>query len=512
MTFQRVARVNELEDQKPVRKTVGDTDILLIKLDDSIHACGADCPHKGAPMEKGAVCEGKLVCPWHKAVFDIESADVCEPPALEGLKKYPLEIRNEDIYVDVSQVQPTVESNNDNKEAQQHFVILGSGAAGATALQTLLNNGFKGKVTIVDEEQEAPYDRTLLTKAVPAGKMSTDDVTSLLPAETTEQPQITRLSAAVKHVDAENNTVFLQDGQSLVFDQLLVATGGEPAKPDMPGIELDGIHTLRHVGQVEDLISDIENAKQLTIIGNSFIALEAAASLKQRNDKFDITVVAPDSVPFRHLFGEKIGTYFRQMHEQNGIKFVEGRVTGFTGSNRISGIDLQDGSHLKANLVLMATGIKPETEFLDDFDLEKDATVKVNSYLQAADNVYAAGDITSYPYRNKLVHIEHWRLAQQHGRMAAENMLGMHKKFTSTPFFWTQQYDRKFEYIGYAPDWDDIEMSGAPEDDQFIALFRKSGKVIAALTSGYPELTGKMLMAMDKSGTLDSAQKWLKAA
>lgn len=521
MSFISAGPLQQFKNLTPVRKTLGDTDILIIRDGDKVYASSADCPHKGAPLEDGAVCRGKLVCPWHKAAFDIASADVCEPPALTGLKRYATEIKDGEVYVDLSAVTDSTRERQNRLTAvseRAHVVIIGAGAAGSAALQTLVNNRFNGQVTVIDPDQHAPYDRTLLTKAIPAGDMEPEEISSLTAEAALQRTDVTRLMSPVASIDVNGQKIDLQDGQSVNFDRLIVATGGIPVRPDIPGVALSGVHTLRNVDQVSHILDDVENTNSICIIGNSFIGLEVASALKQRSGRIRVRVIAPDAVPFEKQFGNEVGQYFRELHESNGIDFIEDEVTAFTGAEKVTGIKLKSGKAIEADLVLLATGIKTNTDLLGGLPLTEDGLVQVDETLQAAERIYAVGDITSYPYQGEQLHIEHWRLAQQHGRHAAQNILisleqdGKLQAFDKTPYFWTKQYDDKFEYVGHAESWDEIEAVGAPEDEQYLAVFRKDGKVIAALAKGYPKLTAKMVIEMDDHVSLASVKAELEAA
>ena len=203
MSFISAGPADPLENLKPKRVTLNDTEILLIRDGENVYAGSADCPHKGALLEDGAVCRGKLVCPWHKGTFDIASADVCEPPALTGLSRYAVEIRDGEVLVDPEQATDSTDKRQNRLtavNAHSHIVIVGAGAAGAAALQSLVNNRYHGRITVVDPEADAPYDRTLLTKAVTAGDMEPDEVDPLVNQDDMDITEVTRLVAKVSEL------------------------------------------------------------------------------------------------------------------------------------------------------------------------------------------------------------------------------------------------------------------------------------------------------------------------
>ena len=223
-------------------------------------------------------------------------------------------------------------------------------------------------------------------------------------------------------------------------------------------------------------------------------------------------------MPFENQFGSTVGQYFRNLHEGKGVEFVNDEVTAFTGAEKVTGIKLASGQFIESDLVLLATGVKTDTHLLNSLPLNNDGQINVDAYLRASEHVYAVGDIISYPYKGIPMHVEHWRTAQQQGKHAALNLLrslgqqGELQAFDKTPYFWTKQYDDKFEYVGHAKSWDDIETVGAPGDEHFLAVFRQEGKVVAALAKGYPKLTAKMVIEMDDHVPLSSIMAKLEAA
>ncbi len=266
---------------------------------------------------------------------------------------------------------------------------------------------------------------------------------------------------------------------------MLVATGGKPRDLKVPGANLDNIFTLRQPEDADKIIAAAENAKTAVVVGSSFIGMEAASSLAQHG--IEVTVVAPGTVPFAKILGGDIGATFRKLHESNGVSFRMGtKVKQFTGNGKVETAILENGESLNADLVVVGVGVEPATDFLQGVELnEKDNSVNVDEYLQAADNLYVAGDIARFPYAatGEPTRIEHWRLAQQHGRIAARNMIGEQIKFASVPFFWSGQFDVKLRYAGHAESWDDIIIQGNLEEQEFLAFYIKNNQVLAVAGS-----------------------------
>jgi NADPH-dependent 2,4-dienoyl-CoA reductase/sulfur reductase-like enzyme len=244
---------------------------------------------------------------------------------------------------------------------------------------------------------------------------------------------------------------------------------------------------LRTQADADALLKATKDAKQVVIIGSSFIGMEAASSLIAEGRA--VTVIAQEKVPFSRVLGPEIGAMFQQMHEEKGIAFeAEAEVTAFLGSEGyVTSVQLKGGKTLPADVVVLGVGVRPATDFLQAaFTLDKDGGLPVNACLQAAPNVYAAGDIARFPLAatGQPTRIEHWRLAQQHGQVAARNMLGQQQAHTAAPFFWTQQYGKSLRYAGHADKWDDLLYHGEVAKQDFLAFYVQAGRIAAVAGMG----------------------------
>ena len=246
--------------------------------------------------------------------------------------------------------------------------------------------------------------------------------------------------------------------------------------------------TLRTLPDADAILQAAENATQIVIVGASFIGMEVAASLKK--DGVTVTVVGLEEVPFAPSMGEVVGRMLQKEHEANGVQFRLGNsVEKFTGENgRVTGAQLKSGETLPADLVIVGVGVRPATDFLKDSGLqmqEKEGSVLVDEYLQTSNpDIYAAGDIARYSANGRAQRIEHWRLAEQHGVIAAHNILGQQDSLNAhVPFFWTNQWDAKVAYVGHASGDDTIVIRGQPEEQSFIAFYLKDGQLAAAAGS-----------------------------
>ena len=477
--------------------------VLLTRQQGQVHAFAPNCPHYGAPLEKGKIVAGKLVCPWHHACFRLDSGHLCEPPALDDLPAYAVREAGGRILVQVparppastdqANTTPTAELGGTPPPAApvpvdtRTFVIVGGGAAGEYAAQTLRREGFAGRVLLVSADEHAPYDRTKLSKAYLAGKAKPAAMPLREPAFYSQQKVELLTNTRATGLDLQKQEISLENQSPLRYDQLLLALGGVPnALPKLPGHDLAGVFVLRSQANADALLAAAKGAKQVVVIGSSFIGMEAASSLVEGRA---VTVVAQEKVPFEKVLGPEVGGMFQKLHEEKGVVFeVAAEVTELLGtSGAVSGVQLKTGRTLPADLVVLGVGVRPATDWLKDvLALEKDGGLRTDEYLQVAPNVYAAGDIAAFPLAltGQPTRIEHWRLAQQHGRTAARNMLGQREKYTAAPFFWTQQYGKSLRYAGHATRPDETRILGNLAKQEFLALYIEAGRIVAVAGMG----------------------------
>jgi NADPH-dependent 2,4-dienoyl-CoA reductase/sulfur reductase-like enzyme/nitrite reductase/ring-hydroxylating ferredoxin subunit len=536
-SMQKVAALADLDEARPRRVKVGETPIVLIRAGDVVHAYGAECPHAGAPLEEGAVCHGRLICPWHKATFDIASGAIVEPPALLPLTRYPVRIDGGDVLVSSeaeadqaadfatgagAEPPASVQRSSAAKQADaaqaatpRVFAIIGAGAAGAAACAALREFGYRERVVLIDDDAHAPYDRTVLSKFVPSGDMKIDDVPPLLPDGFFEQHKIERLHAHATRLDAKRREIEFDGRPMLRYAAALVATGGTPKMPPLRGSEDPALNErlllLRNRADAARLAELAAQAKHAVVLGGGFIGLEVAASLRKR--KLRVTVVSPDSVPFEKQFGAELGCIFMKLHEENGTEFrmrtqIEGVETGEPLRVRLSG-----GDTLDCDFMMVGTGVAPATHFVTGVAHNDDGGLNVDASMRVADSLYAAGDVAAFPYGdNRRVRIEHWRVAQQHARAAARAMAGGGDPEPLVPFFWTYHFDQNFNYLGHPQSWDEMVMTGAPDKYEFIALLCKHGFVAGALGCGRDTELAKLAEAMREPLHCEDAKKLIGAS
>ena len=469
--------------------SVGESDVLLVRRDDAYSAFHAYCSHYGAPLAGGALSGNRIICPWHHACFHAATGRQLEPPGLDALQAYEVRLDGDDVIVRVPSEATghrVVEMSGRDGSDERTFVVLGGGAAGQYALEALREKGFAGRLVMVTREAETPYDRPNCSKEYLQGE-APEAWMFLRDAAFYDGIDVERMhDRTVVELDAQGRTLTFHDGETLAFDGIVICTGGTPRTLNVDGAELEGIHLLRSYGDAKAILAEGRGASNAVVVGGSFIGMEVAWSLKELGVD-EVTVVDPEDVPFARAFGERVGRMVHSIHEENGVRFMLGRtVESFRGADRVERVVVEDGVEIDADLVVVGIGVRPATGFIKGLELADDGAVVVDSYLRAAENIYAAGDIAQFPdwRHGGRVRIEHWRLACQHGRIAGYNLAGDETPYRSVPYFWTAHFGTSIRYVGHAAEWDEIVYDGRPEDRTFIAFYLRDEEVVAAAGSG----------------------------
>lgn len=506
MALHRVARLADVSETRGLEVQIGDTKILLLKVGDQYRAFQGECPHAGAPLAEGALCHGRLICPWHKAAFRTEDGGLCEPPALDSLQRYPLEIRSDEVWVDD---QPLADAHTPPADDERVFVIVGAGAAGTAGAVTLREKGFGGRIVLIDREPDAGYDRTVLSKFVIAGEMPPEEIPPLRDERFYREQRIEQLHADVASLDSTNKTLQLSDGQTLAYDAALIATGGVPDPLSLPGADLPQVFLLRSKDQAQQILHTAKPGQRAVIIGDSFIALESASALRQYG--LAVTVLARHAVPFAKQFGDTVGKAIRARHEANGVVFhTDGEATHIEGHGNVEAVTLDNGQRLPADLVLVGIGVTPATGPFADLPKAQDQSLQVDGGMRVTEGLWAAGDIVTFPLNGQPHRIEHWRLAQQQARIAAANMLGGDEHYLDVPYFWTWHFGKNYDYLGHAENWDEVEFKGDPYHPPFIGLFAKNGVVTAAVACDRERAMAMLAERMKQPLPVDEAWRLIR--
>jgi 3-phenylpropionate/trans-cinnamate dioxygenase ferredoxin reductase subunit len=480
-----------LEEGQPVVGQAHGEAVLLVRRGGTCFAVGAACTHYGAPLADGIVEGGTIRCPWHHARFELATGEASGPPALDALPCYQVEQRGDRLFVlGRSPGQSTAPGGNprrSNSGGPKSIAIVGAGPAGTAAAEMLRREGYEGPITLFAPERSSPVDRPNLSKDFLAGKASED----WLPLRTPEffvDQQITLCRDAVQGL--EGNRLLLEEGPQ-TFDAILLTTGATPVRLDIPGAAR--AHLLR---TLEDSRAIIAQAKgRAIVIGASFIGLEVAAALTMRG--LEVHVVGREPVPLERVLGPHLGTFVRELHEKQGVRFHLG-----TSPREIDakGVVLEDG-RIDGDLVIMGVGVQPEVTLAAKGGLAIDRGILVDEQFRtSAPGIWAAGDVARFPYpfTQELVRIEHWVVAEQQGQAAALSMLGRGSRFDRVPFFWSAHYDVTIGYVGHAESWDRLDRSGDPALGDAAFAFRRAGRTLAVAAIGRDQLLLQAEAALER--------------
>jgi 3-phenylpropionate/trans-cinnamate dioxygenase ferredoxin reductase subunit len=371
------------------------------------------------------------------------------------------------------------------------FVIVGAGLAGAKAAETLRAEGFDGRLLLVGEEAERPYERPPLSKAYLRGEADRDSL-YVHPEEFYAANDIElRPSTPVRSIHPAGRQLQLASGEQIGYQRLLLTTGSASRRLRLPGAELDGVHYLR-TRRDADTLAAAAHATHVVVVGTGWIGSEAAASLRQLGR--EVTLIGPDTAPLARVLGPEIGRVYRDLHADHGVRLLlETRVAGFRGRGRVEAVVTDDGRTIGCDLVLVGAGAIPRTELAEAAGLPIRDGVLVNEQLEAvgAAGVYAAGDVAAawHPRYQTYLRVEHWANALNQGPAAARNMLGVLTPYARLPYFYSDQYDLGMEYSGLAVDWDRVMVRGDLATREFIAFWLKDQRVIAGMSANIWDVT-----------------------
>jgi len=456
---------------------VGEDAVLLARRGNAFFAIGATCSHYSGPLAEGLMVDGTVRCPWHHACFSLRTGEALHGPALSPVACWSTEVRGDKVFVrEKTEPAPTVRFAP-ARGAPQKIVIVGGGGAGFAAAEMLRRQSFQGSIVVVSDDDAPPVDRPNLSKDYLAGSAPEDWVPLRGDDFYAEQHIDLRLRTTVAGIDVRAREVALGDGSKLGYDRLLLATGAEPVRLPLPGMDLPHVHTLRTLRDCRAIIARAATARRAVVIGASFIGLEVAASLRTR--AVEVHVVAPEKRPMERILGPQMGDFVRSLHEEHGVIFhLEDTATAIAAGR----VTLKSGGTLEADLVVVGVGVRPRLALAEQAGLAIDRGVKVDAYLEtSAPGIFAAGDIARWPDPHSAldIRVEHWVVAERQGQTAALNMLGAREKFAAVPFFWSQHYDVPINYVGHAETWDELAIDGDIAARDCVLRYKRGGRVLA---------------------------------
>ena len=449
--------------------------MLLARRGDEFFAIGATCSHYGGPLAEGLMVDDTVRCPWHHARFSLRTGEAIGAPAFNSVLCWRVERRDNKVFVR-EKLAPGKARGPAGKA--ERVVIIGGGGAGFAAAEMLRREGFAGDVTVFSADDAAPYDRPNCSKDYLAGNAPEDWMPLRPPDFYRDQSISLELRSDVTDIDVKARHVRQRDGRSAPFDKLLLATGAEPVRLDIPGANQPHVHVLRSLTDSRAIVAGASQASRAVVIGASFIGLEVAASLRARG--IEVHIVAPESRPLERILGREFGDFIRGIHEEHGVVFHLGETaTAINGST----VTLKSGATLPADLVVVGIGVRPRIELAERAGLQIDRGIAVNQYLEtSAPGIFAAGDVARWPdsLTGENLRVEHWVVAERQGQAAARNMLGQGHRFSDVPFFWSKHYDVPINYVGHADRSDALIIDGDIKSRECLARYCRNGKVVAA--------------------------------
>ena len=479
--------------------------VLLARRGDDVFAIGAICTHYGAPLEQGLLDGDTVRCQWHHACFSLRTGEALRAPALDPVSHWRVEHWHREEVRDVARQFTPVETpvgsvyvqeksggtvyvreklESVNRSSQPltggipaAVVIVGGGAAGNAAAEMLRRDGYSGRITMLSADESVPCDRPNLSKGFLSGT-APDESNPLRSEKFYKDHEIDlHLNAWVTTIDTAAREVRLSDGSRHPYAALLLATGAEPVRLDVPGATLPHVHYLRTLADGRALVASALAAKRAVVIGASFIGLEVAASLRARN--IEVHVVGTETVLMEKVLGPEVGKFLRKLHEDHGVTFRLGTTATAIDKQNVT---LKTGERLQADLVVVGIGVRPAISLAEQAGLAIDRGVVVDEYLETSiPGIFAVGDIARWPDRltGERIRVEHWVVAERQGQTAAHNILGRRVRFDYVPFFWTEQYDFGLGYIGHAEHWDKAEIAGSLEGRDCAITYRRGGRKLA---------------------------------
>lgn len=391
------------------------------------------------------------------------------------------------------------------------FVIIGASVAGAKAAETLRDAGFEGRITLIGDETEPPYQRPPLSKGFLRGKQPRETLFVQPRTWYLEQDIDLKLGTVATAIDRDRRKVALSDGNTVGYDALLLATGATPRRLPVPGADLDGVMSLRRLADSERIKSLLQTASRLAIVGGGWIGLEVAAAAREAG--VEVTLLEVESLPLLRVLGPEIARVFADLHREHGVDLrTEARVSEILDDGgRAAGVRLADGTRIEADAVLVGIGAAPNVELAVASGLAVDNGIVVDPSLRTTDpRIYAAGDVASalHPIFGKHIRVEHVDNARRQSAAAARAMLGEDVEYDVIPYFYSDQYDASMEYTGYLEPggYDEVVVRGDLGSRAFVAFWLAGGRVQAGMHINTWGVTDKIQRLVSSQERVDSAK------
>ncbi|GAA4229585.1 FAD-dependent oxidoreductase [Actinomadura meridiana] len=394
---------------------------------------------------------------------------------------------------------------------EETFVIVGASLAGAKAAETLREEGFTGRVLLIGDEIERPYERPPLSKGF------------LLDQEPREKAHVheadwydkhdveLRLGVAVESIDRAEHRVRLSTKEEVGYDRLLLTTGASPRHLEVPGAKLQGIHYLRTMADSAALKQAFApGGRRVVVAGGGWIGLETAAAARTYGN--DVTIIEPEPTPLHAALGPELGGVFADLHREHGVDLRLGQgVAGFWGAGQVSAVVTSGGAEVPADVVIVGIGARPNTRLAEEAGLDVSDGILVDASLRTSDpDIHAAGDVANAfnPLLGRRIRVEHWANALNSGPAAARAMLGQDVSYDHVPYFFTDQYDLGMEMAGVATpgEYDEVVYRGDFSGREFIAFWLSGGRVVAGMNVNVWDVTDDVQALIRSGRPVDTAR------
>lgn len=490
---------------KEIKINDGKDSVLLVHMGNSYTCLGSKCPHYSAPLINGVLTKTHVTCPWHDAKFDIKTGECLNGPSFDDIPKYEVVVEGERIYAYL----PTEIKVGQEKKVcpckdsceRKTILIVGGGAATLGAIETLMLNGFSGKLIVCSKDSFKPYDKPVLSKSITSCKDGKELYESVKLKSDEYYENFRNLefmhNVTVTKVDAEGKKAFLNNGTIIPYDKILITSGVSPVVSPVQENLPSNVFNLNTLSDHIRIAEQAKEGSRCAIMGSGFVACELASSLLKRN--VHVTMVSKDPVPFKRVFGEKIGSIVLKALEDKKVTFypnlhpteyiLDKGFMKLRNAPKVHGVKLSNGEVLSCDYVVEALGCIPNSDFLDKKHKDENNYIVTDKHfkVKGANDMYAAGDVCVFPYfiTGEMINICHWNVAIQQGRIAAHNMINCEKKeFNVLPFFNTNVLGNNFRVSGITNDHDKVVFEGDVSKKNFVGFFVRNNQILSVVTLG----------------------------
>uniref|UniRef100_A0A1B0BSE9 Rieske domain-containing protein n=1 Tax=Glossina palpalis gambiensis TaxID=67801 RepID=A0A1B0BSE9_9MUSC len=455
--------------------------VLLIKQKGQLYAVGSNCPHYGAPLQNGVLSEGRIRCPWHGACFDIKTGDIENFPGLDSLLCYKVEIsksgqvgimtRRKDVGF-IKRIRDMVKRDMNDPST---YVVVGGGPAGGICVETLRQQGYAGRIILISKEAYLPYDRVKISKTT---NVKIEALQYRQQEFYDEYDIETFLNVEATKVAGGEQTITLSNGISIQYDKMFIATGCAPIIPPITGIDLKNVVIIRTYDDLAAISKAKDETTNAVCLGSSIITLEIAQTLIKQVES--VTIVGTTNLIGNEFLGDVIGERVLRLFTDNRVTVIPNSGVSEVLPNmngEVEKVMLINYNVLPCNLLIIDADVSLNTNFLEGsgLKLNTDGSIDTNIYLRTSiESIYVGGDIANapvYSIDNEFAVIRNYQIAQNHGRVAAINMVQSRSKILRTvPFFFTKLFGKSFRFSGYG-EYTNLIIEGDLENLQFVAYF-----------------------------------------